>query len=667
MASKQDSFILLSKRLGLDLVPRCGAEMVDPATMSCVQLYQVHLQSSEKTQDISARGTMRKKEPQGKFLTHHLYLCMRDFGHHIGEDTEIYFSLYDGKKSKFLRNDLYLILERGEFEKGGKSTGKNIEVTVQVLDSDGTVLQIALLEGISAVYDELTQVLPVLEVAKFASDMLECLGKREAQPLLTKAKLECIKNLVSGKLFSEDGEHKINFIPSMVGPFLEVTLVPENELRKATLNIFFDMMECEQRVHGNFKQVNDVRTFQLDRPMHKGPIDKDNEFKSLWLERTIMTISSPLPGILRWFEVVESNVEEVAPIQFACETIDNVNKDVKALISQYISDPKRNINPLSMRLQGTIDANVMGGIAKYQQAFFTPEFARGYSQYIPYINRLHLLILEQVDVLENGLVVHGQLAPPGVQPLHKRLQERFAGLRQSIRKPPTESIIHSPLPPVPDQYINAGYHPVEEGEDIYSRPGDLDLGEGDGEAPCLPQRPRSAGYGTLPPADKPKPAHQRLPSKSSVHKRQSSDSGFSSCTAHMRNSWSETYEEAPPLPPRGFTPDKRSSGEPPSLHRRQDSISQRDSSYSDNISVYEDCVVPNTSFLFSTGSTSPSSPCPPPLPPKVINSVVTSEETSHREVVTENYSVPKLQAGEETNQGEDSNVVEENNQTCDEN
>ncbi|KAI5692106.1 hypothetical protein M8J75_006212, partial [Diaphorina citri] len=89
-------------RLGLDLVPRCGAEMVDPATMSCVQLYQVHLQSSEKTQDISARGTMRKKEPQGKFLTHHLYLCMRDFGHHIGEDTEIYFSLYDGKKSKFL-------------------------------------------------------------------------------------------------------------------------------------------------------------------------------------------------------------------------------------------------------------------------------------------------------------------------------------------------------------------------------------------------------------------------------------------------------------------------------------------------------------------------------------------------------------------------------------
>lgn len=29
-----------------------------------------------------------------------------------------------------VRNDLYLRLERGEFERGGKSTGKNIEVNL---------------------------------------------------------------------------------------------------------------------------------------------------------------------------------------------------------------------------------------------------------------------------------------------------------------------------------------------------------------------------------------------------------------------------------------------------------------------------------------------------------------------------------------------------------
>lgn len=42
----------------------------------------------------------------------------------------------------------------------------------------------------------------------------------------------------------------------MVGPFLEVTLVPESDLRKATLNIFFDMMHIEEKIRGNFKQVS---------------------------------------------------------------------------------------------------------------------------------------------------------------------------------------------------------------------------------------------------------------------------------------------------------------------------------------------------------------------------------------------------------------------------
>lgn len=39
-----------------------------------------------------------------------------------------------------VRNDLFLTLRSGEFERGGKSTAKNIEVTVLVLDSTGAIL-----------------------------------------------------------------------------------------------------------------------------------------------------------------------------------------------------------------------------------------------------------------------------------------------------------------------------------------------------------------------------------------------------------------------------------------------------------------------------------------------------------------------------------------------
>lgn len=40
------------------------------------------------------------------------------------------------------RNDLYLSLERGEFERGGKSVQKNIEVTLYVLYADGDTLKV---------------------------------------------------------------------------------------------------------------------------------------------------------------------------------------------------------------------------------------------------------------------------------------------------------------------------------------------------------------------------------------------------------------------------------------------------------------------------------------------------------------------------------------------
>ena len=41
-----------------------------------------------------------------------------------------------------VRNDLYITLDKGEFERGGKSTSKNIEVTVMVLDGSGNVLEV---------------------------------------------------------------------------------------------------------------------------------------------------------------------------------------------------------------------------------------------------------------------------------------------------------------------------------------------------------------------------------------------------------------------------------------------------------------------------------------------------------------------------------------------
>lgn len=42
-----------------------------------------------------------------------------------------------------MRNDLYITVERGEFEKGGKSVARNVEVTMFIVDSNGQPLKVS--------------------------------------------------------------------------------------------------------------------------------------------------------------------------------------------------------------------------------------------------------------------------------------------------------------------------------------------------------------------------------------------------------------------------------------------------------------------------------------------------------------------------------------------
>lgn len=77
----------------------------------------------------------------------------------------------------------------------------------------------------------------------------------------------------------------------------------------------------------------------------------------------------------------------------------SVEKELRQLIAMYSQEPKRNLNPFTMRLQGIIDANVQGGISKYQQAFFTQEFAKLCPEHMQYVYTLKNLIFDAIQVL----------------------------------------------------------------------------------------------------------------------------------------------------------------------------------------------------------------------------------------------------------------------------
>ncbi|XP_058535055.1 dedicator of cytokinesis protein 3 isoform X7 [Ochotona princeps] len=183
----------------------------------------------------------------------------------------------------------------------------------------------------------------------------------------------------------------------------------------------------------SFYRVNNVRKFRYDRPFHKGPKDKENEFKSLWIERTTLTLTHSLPGISRWFEVERRELVEVSPLENAIQVVENKNQELRALISQYQHKQVHgNINLLSMCLNGVIDAAVNGGIARYQEAFFDKDYIIKHPADAEKITQLKELMQEQVHVLGVGLAVHEKFVHPEMRPLHKKLIDQFQMMRASL-------------------------------------------------------------------------------------------------------------------------------------------------------------------------------------------------------------------------------------------
>ncbi|XP_076266832.1 dedicator of cytokinesis protein myoblast city isoform X3 [Rhynchophorus ferrugineus] len=191
---------------------------------------------------------------------------------------------------------------------------------------------------------------------------------------------------------------------------------------------------CEQIV--KFYKVNNIRKFTYSRPFtRKDPFIKtDNEFAHLWLERTELVTTYPLPGILRWFPVCmeETKVKEISPLNNAIETIENKNTHLINYINCYNRDENMQINPLSLTLTGILDAAVMGGVRNYEEVFFSAEYLEHHPDDDLLVNKLKDLIASQVPLLNLCVEIHRRKAPSILQPLQKRLEERLEVFRNDV-------------------------------------------------------------------------------------------------------------------------------------------------------------------------------------------------------------------------------------------
>ncbi|XP_070136941.1 dedicator of cytokinesis protein 1 isoform X2 [Drosophila bipectinata] len=179
--------------------------------------------------------------------------------------------------------------------------------------------------------------------------------------------------------------------------------------------------------------ANNVQKFQFSRPFRDssggGHMD---DVRNLWLERTELLASFPLPGVLRWFPVVETNTFKISPLERAVEIMRDTNRDVRQLVILHRSDETLHINPLTMKLNGIVDPAVMGGFAKYEEAFLVEEYLEQNPDDKELVEELKDLIALQIPLLEIAIQLHRQRAPESLKALQEHLEKCFSDMKRHV-------------------------------------------------------------------------------------------------------------------------------------------------------------------------------------------------------------------------------------------
>ncbi|KAK7820680.1 hypothetical protein U0070_026224 [Myodes glareolus] len=184
----------------------------------------------------------------------------------------------------------------------------------------------------------------------------------------------------------------------------------------------------------NYYRANEVQQFRYSRPFRKGEKDPENEFATMWIERTTYTTAYTFPGILKWFEVKQISTEEISPLENAIETMELTNERVSNCVQQHAWDHSLSVHPLSMLLSGIVDPAVMGGFSNYEKAFFTEKYLQEHPEDQEKVELLKRLIALQIPLLTEGIRIHGEKLTEQLKPLHDRLSSCFHELKEKVEK-----------------------------------------------------------------------------------------------------------------------------------------------------------------------------------------------------------------------------------------
>ncbi|BGP02104.1 Deoxycytidine kinase 1 [Rhodotorula toruloides] len=213
--------------------------------------------------------------------------------------------------------------------------------------------------------------------------------------------------------------------------YLQITAVSPEYNRSHPLLASADVPHFAKAWH-----LHHGSTFSFTRPLAKdahGRSLSTNDFTSLWTEKTVLITEDEFPTVLPRSEVVEIRLIEISPIENALADIATKRDELETLERRYKDVMQRaeegtkvNINPLSMALNGVIDAPVNQGVPMYRRAFLAPEMiANSPPAQVALVRQLETAIDELVVTVARCLKLHALLCTADMQAFHETLEKFF--------------------------------------------------------------------------------------------------------------------------------------------------------------------------------------------------------------------------------------------------
>lgn len=165
-----------------------------------------------------------------------------------------------------------------------------------------------------------------------------------------------------------------------------------------------------------------------------------------------MVTAEPFPSYYKRMVVVQLHEKDVSPIQNAVADMEGKNQSLVQLTAQAQRDRDPNqLGPLSMLLNGVLDAAVNGGTNIYLKLFLVPAYAAARPADAPLCETLRELMVQQVELVSPALKLHRQLCPESLQPLQEKMDGFFHTLEQTMsaygyvpKEQPAPAVLEAP-------------------------------------------------------------------------------------------------------------------------------------------------------------------------------------------------------------------------------